>query len=356
MTYEELTTMTLHTLNEQAMEEAQQHWDHIAKPLDGLGRFENMIVQIAGMTGNPQVILDKKAVVPMCADNGIIAEGVSQSGAEVTAIVANNMANGISSVCRMSKVAGADVLPVDIGILNPEQIPLSPQLRGKRVRFGSRNFRYEPAMTRGETLQAIQVGIDMVKECKNQGYKILATGEMGIGNTTTSSAMASMLLQIPVEQVTGKGAGLKQEGIRHKCQIIAEAIQKYHLDSQDTFGILQTFGGYDIAGLVGLYIGGALYQIPVVIDGIIASVAALCAVRLRKEVRDFMLPSHLSGEPASVAIMKELGLTPVIDGQLALGEGTGAVMLFPLLDMVLQVYQENTTFADIAIADYEREE
>lgn len=354
MTEQELFTIQLHTLDEQAMEEAQSHWDHIAKPIDGLGRFEKMIVQIAGITGNPQVILQKKAVVPMCADNGIIEEGVSQSGAEVTAIVANNMANGISSVCRMAKVARADVLPVDIGILNPEHIAFSEHLRNKRVRSGSRNFYKVPAMTKEETLQAIQVGIDMVRECKENGYQILATGEMGIGNTTTSSAMASVLLQMPAEQVTGKGAGLKQDEIRHKCHIIEDAIAFHKVATEDTLVVLQTFGGYDIAGLVGLYIGGSLYQIPIVIDGIIASVAALCAYRLRKETKGYMIPSHLSGEPASKAIMKELGLTPVIDGKLALGEGTGAVMLFPLLDMVLQVYQENTTFADIQIADYER--
>lgn len=354
MTERELYTVELHTLNRQAMQEAQAHWDHIAKPLDGLGRFENMIVQIAGITGNPEVTLARKAVIPMCSDNGIVAEGVSQSGAEVTAIVANNMANGISSVCRMAQVAGADILPVDIGMLNPEQIPLSAKLRNRRVRAGSRNFRYEPAMTKEETLQAIAVGMDMVRECQEAGYSILATGEMGIGNTTTSSAMASVLMQMPVEQVTGKGAGLTQEGIRHKCHIISEAIARHQVNPENTLEILQTFGGYDIAGLVGLYLGGARYQIPVVIDGIIAAVAALCAGRLRAEAKDFMMPSHLSGEPASGAIMKELGLMPVIDGRLALGEGTGAVMLFPLLDMVLQVYRANTTFADIQLTDYER--
>ena len=338
-------------LDRNAMEQARYHWDHIAKPLDGMGRFEKMIIQIAGIQENYQVDICKKAVIPMCADNGIVAEGVSQSGMEVTAIVAANMAGGIANVCRMAHFAGAQVFPVDIGIASDDIVE---NLTNRKVRKATRDFLIEPAMTKQEVLQAILVGIEEVEHCKEKGYQLIATGEMGIGNTTTSSAMASVLLDMPVCQVTGRGAGLDDKGLLRKQQVIEQAIAKYNIPREDTLTVLQTLGGLDIAGLVGLYIGGAIYRIPVVIDGIIASVAALVAFRLIPQTLDFMMPSHASKEPATKAIMRELSLEPVIEAELALGEGTGAVMLFPLLDMALQIYHANTTFSDISIQDYER--
>lgn len=338
-------------LNRQAMEQAQSHWDHIAKPLDGMGEFEKMIIKIAGIQADSQVRLEKKAVVTMCADNGIVAEGVSQSEMEVTAIVAANMGAGIANVCRMAQFAGADVIPVDIGIATKET---AAGLVNRKIRQGTRNFLKEPAMTEQEVLQAIAVGIEQVRICKEQGYQIIATGEMGIGNTTTSSAMASVLLNMPVSQVTGRGAGLDDKGLQRKREVIELAIAKYRIPKEDTLKVLQTLGGFDIAGMVGIYIGGAMYRVPIVVDGIIASVAALTAYRLLPQTRFFMLPSHISKEPATAKILQELALNPIIDARMALGEGTGAVMLFPLLDMALQIYHANTTFSDIAIADYKR--
>lgn len=338
-------------LDEQAMQQARYHWDHIAKPLDGMGLFEQMTIQIAGIQQTAQMDISKKVVIPMCADNGVVAEGVSQSGMEVTAIVAANMAKGIANVCRMAHFAGAEVIPVDIGIATDEKVD---NLLDKKVRKGTRNFALEPAMTKQEVLQAILTGIELVKQVKEQGYGLIATGEMGIGNTTTSSAIASILLHMPVSQVTGRGAGLDDTGLSRKQQVIQQAIDKHKVSPDDSLTVLQTFGGLDIAGLVGLYIGAAIHRLPIVIDGIIASVAALTAYRLLPQTLDFMLPSHASKEPATQAIMKELSLTPIIDARLALGEGTGAVMLFPLLDMALQIYHANTTFADIEIKDYER--
>lgn len=349
--FESHQTEYIRPLDKQAMQEAGFLWDHIAKPIDGLGIFEKMIIQIAGIQENSHIDLMKKAVIPMCADNGIVAEGVSQSGMEVTAIVAANMASGVANICKMSQYAGAEVFPVDIGIASDKQVK---NLRNCKIRKGTRNFLKEPAMSREEVLQAILIGIEQVEQCKKEGFHILATGEMGIGNTTTSSAMASILLNMPVAEVTGRGAGLDYAGLLRKQQVIEQAIEKYHIPKDQTLKILQTVGGLDIAGLVGMYIGGAIYRIPIVIDGIIASIAALTAYRLLPATRDFMLPSHMSKEPATKAIMKELALTPVLDAQLALGEGTGAVMLFPLLDMALTVYQGNTTFSDIAIKDYKR--
>ena len=209
-------------------------------------------------------------------------------------------------------------------------------------------------MTEEETICAIAIGIDIAFQCKNKGYQILATGELGIGNTTTSSAVATALLKSDVQKVTGRGAGLNDAKFLHKQKVIEEAIQKYALYHADALTILRTVGGFDIAGLVGLCIGGAICNLPIVLDGVISMVAALLAERLVPGTKAYYIPSHKGKEPAIGMIAKELELEPVIDGNLALGEGTGAVMMFSLLDMALSIYQGRITFDEIEIEQYER--
>ena len=353
MTWEELQQQiqSIQEPDQNAGKAAQAHWDGIAKPLDGLGQLEKMIIQIAAIMGTADIEISRRAVIAMCADNGVVAEGVSQTSQEVTAIVSANMAAGISSVCRMGKKANVDVIPVNIGIHDAVE---AKGLLNRNIARGTRDFLVEPAMTQEEVLAAIACGMEIVQEQKKEGYQILATGEMGIGNTTTSSALASVLLGLPVEMVTGKGAGLSREGIARKKQVIAAAIAKYDLKKEEPMRALACVGGLDIAGLTGVFLGGALYHVPVVIDGVIAAVAALLAARMAPGAEKYMLPSHMSMEPATHAIMQELKLHPVIDADLALGEGTGAVLLFPMLDMALEVYHENTTFDEIHVGQYER--
>lgn len=336
--------------DEQAMIASRRHWDLIAKPIYGLGIMEDLIVKIAGIQGQKDVALEKKAVIVMCGDNGVVEEGVTQTDSHVTAVVTENFARGIASVNRMAAVAGADVIPVDIGVARDLT---EPGVRNKKIAYGTKNLAEGPAMSEEEAVRAIMTGIGMVKECKEKGYHLLATGEMGIGNTTTGSAIASVLLGLPVKTVTGKGAGLSAEGIRRKVQVIEGAIRLQQPDPRDPLSVLAGLGGFDIAGMTGVFLGGALYRMPVMIDGMISSVAALTAARLCPAAVDYMLASHMSNEPSSVMIMKELGLEPVIHGRLALGEGTGAVMLFPLLEMAYQVYLENSTFENIQIEAYE---
>lgn len=328
---------------------SKRHWDHIAKPIYGLGMMEDMIAKIAAIQGSEQVSLKKKAVIVMCADNGVVAEGVTQTDSHVTAVVTENFARGIASVNRMASIAGADVIPVDIGVA--EDVT-EPGVWKRKIAYGTKNLAKEPAMSESEAIQGILTGIDLVRECKEQGYDLLATGEMGIGNTTTSSAMASVLLNLSVEQVTGKGAGLSLEGIQRKVKVIKQAMSLQKLDSENPLSVLAGIGGFDIAGMTGVFLGGALYHIPIVIDGLISSIAALTAARLCPPSTSYMLASHMSNEPSSKVIMAELGLEPVIHGKLALGEGTGAVMLFPLLEMAYAVYLENTTFENIQIEAY----
>ena len=341
---------------EHVIRSSQRHWDGIAKPLRGLGRLEELITKIAGIQGKEDIRIGRRAVIVMCSDNGVAEEGVTQTDNQVTAIVTENFARGIASVNRMAEVAHADVIPVDIGVARDLT---EAGVRNCKIAYGTRNFAKEPAMTECEMLQAIRTGMELVQECREQGYQLLATGEMGIGNTTTSSAVASVLLGLPAEQVTGKGAGLSAAGIQHKKEVIEQAIALHQPDPQDPLAVLACLGGFDIAGMTGIFLGGALYHVPVVIDGLISSVAALIAARICPNAVFYMLPSHMSNEPSSVMIMKELGLEPIIFGKLALGEGTGAVMLFPLLDMAHAVYLENSTFEHIhveAYKDYEKQD
>lgn len=329
---------------------AQKKWNSIAKPLHSLGKLEGHIMQIAALTGDTDVNLNRKALIVMCADNGVVEEGVTQTGQEVTAIVAENFLTCNTSAAIMCKKAGVDIFPIDIGMAADTKVP-----RYKTAN-GTANMTKGPAMTRMQALQAILTGIHQVKEKKEAGYKIIATGEMGIGNTTTSSMLVAALTGRTAEEVTGRGAGLNDAGLLRKQQVIAQALEKYEKEirSAHALSMLAAFGGLDIAGMAGVCIGGALYHVPVVLDGLISSVAALVAERIVPGVREFVLPSHLSKEPAAKWIAEELKLHPVIDAGLGLGEGTGAVMLFSLLDLALALYEDQTTFDTMEIAQYER--
>ena len=328
-----------------------QNWDSIAKPLDGMGRFETITAQIGAILGTDEIDISKKAVIIMCADNGIVEEGISQSGQEVTAAVAGQMGKGVSSIGKMAAEIGADTIPVDIGINGKEQIA---GVLNRKIRLGTRNFRMEPAMTREEAVRAIFTGIEIVEECKRKGYQILAAGEMGIGNTTTSSAVAAALLRCGTDAVTGRGAGLCDKKLQRKKQVIREAVKKYKLYEADPLTVLETVGGLDIAGLAGVFIGGGVFHIPIVLDGVISMTAALLSERLVQGTIQYLIPSHKSKEPAAEKLMKELKLEPVIDGRMALGEGTGAVMMLSLLEMALCVYRKRTLFSDIKVEQYER--
>lgn len=350
-TKEALMKLSVDAPDENIRRKVSDNWDNVAKPIDGMGEFEAITARIGAVQGTDKIDISKKAVIIMCADNGIVEEGVSQSGQDVTLTVMKCMADKKSSVGKMAQFAGADTIPVDIGVNCREKV------RGvldKKVCCGTRNFRKEPAMTEEEAVRAIFTGIDMVRECKEKGYRILATGEMGIGNTTTSSAVAAALLECDAAPVTGRGAGLSDKMLLHKQEIIEEALEKYKLRGADAFTVLKTVGGLDIAGLAGVCIGGALYHVPVVLDGVISMVAALLAERMVPGTKEYLILSHRGKEPAVSRLAKELGAEPVIDGRMALGEGTGAVMMFSLLDMALCIYRDRTTFSDIQMEQYER--
>ena len=336
-------------LDEGALKAARDKWNAVAKPIGSLGQLELMVEKIAGLTGSIDVDISKRAVMVLCADNGVVAQGVTQSEPEITTVIAGSVARGISSVCRMAQTVNADAVSVDMGMMTPSDVP---GVIDRCIARGTGDISLGPAMSREQALTAIKIGVDLVAQMKADGYKILATGEMGIGNTTTSSAMAAAFLGLPVETVTGRGAGLSNAGLARKCAAIERALAVNEPDANDALDVLSKLGGFDIAGLVGLFIGGAVHRAPIVIAGFISALAAYTAARLCPACTCAMLPSHVSAEPAARMLFDELGIEPIIHAGLRLGEGTGAVLLFPLLDAALALYN-GTTFDDTGIEAYE---
>ena len=334
--------------NEAARAAAHAHWASLAKPLGGLGRLETMLEDAAALTGSAELDLSRRVVVVLCADNGVVAQGVSQTGQEVTRAVAENLAMRRTSVCQMARTAHCDVLPVDMGMAG-EPVP---GVRSCRIAAGTADFTKGPAMSRAEAVQAVGEGIALARELAEDGYRLIATGEMGIGNTTTSSAVAAVLLGQPVELMTGRGAGLSDEGLARKVDAICRGILKNEPDPEDPLDVLSKLGGFDIAGLCGIFLGGALAGVPVLADGFISGVAALCAVRLCPAAAKAVFASHCSAEPAARIVLEALGKAPIITAGLHLGEGTGAVASIPLWDMALAVYGGCYSFAEGGIAPY----
>ena len=319
-------------LDEHAMEQAKKQWNSIAKPLHSLGKLEEHISRIAGITGNPDVKIEEKALIVMCADNGVVEEGVTQTGQEVTAIVAENFLSGETSAAIMCKKAGARILPIDMGMAGKTKVP------DHKVACGTRNFAKEPAMTREQALQSILTGVRIVEEQKKAGVALLATGEMGIGNTTTSSAVLAALLQIDPEKVTGRGAGLTSAGLLRKIQVIRQALALHKPDANDPVDVLAKVGGFDIGGLAGVYLGAAKMHLPVLIDGFISGTAALLACRLCPEAKEYMIASHKSKEPGMQILLKALGLSASLDCDMCLAAA---------------VYRQMSTFADIQVEEYQ---
>ncbi|RGZ00708.1 nicotinate-nucleotide--dimethylbenzimidazole phosphoribosyltransferase [Clostridium sp. AM58-1XD] len=340
--------------DEKAKALAAARWNAVAKPLHSLGVLEEDIIKIAGMTGSADISLGKKALVVMCADNGIVEEGVTQTGREVTAIVTENFTKGDTCSCIMAGHAGADVFPVDIGVAGTlENCGSVHPLLSKKVMWGTNNFLKGPAMTREQAEEAVMTGIRLVEELKEEGYGIIAMGEMGIGNTTTSSAVACVLLGRNPEEVTGRGAGLSDQGLHRKISVIREGIRERKPDPYDGLDVLSKVGGLDLAGLAGVCLGGAVSRIPVVVDGFISGAAALAAAAICPKASDYMIASHVSAEPAGKMVLSALGLTPAIEAGMCLGEGTGALAFLPLLDMALSIYTKMSTFQDIHVEEYQ---
>ena len=347
----------------------------MAKPIGSLGILEEDIIKIAGILGNAERIpLEKSALAVMCADHGVVEEGVTQTGQEVTRIVAENFTKGQTSVTCMCRVSGTDVFPVDVGMTGEgwlwdgsgKEAPAPFVLLNRRAGAGSRNLVREAAMTGDQCERALLAGAFLARDLKQMGYGILASGEMGIGNTTPASALASVLTGAPPRLVTGRGAGLSDQGLLRKQKAVEAACKRFFrqyprykefswdasAEPRDAFLLLAELGGFDIAAMTGLFLGAAAYRLPAVIDGFISSAAALLAVLMCRDVKDFLLASHVSSEPAGRLVMDQLGLKAPLDCGMHLGEGSGAVALLPLLKMGAMVYENMSTFSEIHVESY----
>lgn len=330
--------------------QAAAHWNHLAKPLGSLGALETYVSRIAALTGTTDVRIDRRTLLVFCADNGVVAQGVSQSDATVTEAVARALGQGTSTVNHLAQGLNCPVVPVDVGMSSPET---PPGVQDLRVCPGTADMTQRPVMSRTECLAAIETGFRLAEEAKANGTQLLLSGEMGIGNTTTSAAVLSVLLDVPPETITGRGAGLSDAGLARKINAIRQAIQVNFPDPADPIDVLRKVGGLDLAALCGLFLGGAYFRIPVFLDGLITAAAALCAVRLCPRARDALMASHLSAEPAAALALEALDLQPLLSAGMRLGEGSGAVAALPLLDMALRVYHSENTFAHLGIDPYQ---
>ena len=335
--------------DENARAAAKRRWDGLAKPLGGLGLFEDMVAKLAALKGDADVRLNDRRLLVFCADNGVVRQGVTQCGSHVTAKVAVALAEGRSSVSPMAKLAGCRVIPVDVGILD---FPGHPGVLNRRVRNGTDDLSLGPAMTGDECLTAMLYGAELARENAAAGADILLIGEMGIGNTTSAAAVSCALLGLDPDFLAGRGAGLSDAGMRRKRKVIRRALDLNKPVPADIVDVLTKVGGLDLAAMCGACLGAAACNTPAVIDGVISAAAALCALQLCPESEKALFPSHVSGEKSGAAVLEGFDLKAPIRAEMRLGEGSGAVMLLPLLDMALSLYCSGQSFDRLGIEAY----
>lgn len=365
---------------------AQQHWDSLGKPIDSLGVLEQHVTKLCMIERTAQPRISRRALAVLCADHGCVREGVTQTDSSVTRIVAENFARGLTTTSVLARQFAVDLFPIDVGMLSAGDsrssevpsydeiraasssqisassgpMPTSAALRTDRVndrclQHGSGDIAIEPAMSEEVGERALALGRRLVRELKAQGYDILLTGEMGIGNTTPTSALFSAYLGLPVEETVGRGAGLSDEGLERKRDCVRRALHR--VNHKNAKQLLFELGGLEIATMAGMFLGAVEEQLPIVIDGAISTAAALAASRICEEeeaVADVTLASHVSKDGAARKALEALGLRAIIDADMSLGEGSGAVLLLPLLDAALAVYRGMGSFDDIHVEAYHR--
>lgn len=331
-----------------SMRKAAERLDKLAKPIGSLGKLEELAVKLSGITGKQSTVFEKKVTIIMASDNGVVEEGVSACPQTVTAIQTVNFLKGVTGVCVLSKHAGADIRVVDIGIASDLEYP---GLINRKIRKGTSNMAKGPAMSREEAIKAMETGIEMVSQLLSEGYSLFGTGEMGIGNTSTSSAVTMALLGCSADAAVGKGAGLTEEGFANKKSVIERALEVNRPDPADPVDVLSKVGGFDIAGMTGCFLGAAYHRVPIVIDGFISSAAALAAYRLNPLVRDYMIASHCSEEPGYKLAIREIGLEPMLNLDMRLGEGSGCPLAFNVIEAAEVVISQMATLEEAMIED-----
>ena len=331
-----------------AMEAARKRQAELAKPPGSLGRLEDLSVQLAGITGQVKNTLDRKELLVFCADNGVVEEGVSSAPQSVTLAQTVNLTRGKTGAAVIAEHFGCHLRVCDVGV--NADIRESAVI-GRKIAYGTNNIAKTAAMTHEEAVQAICTGMELAQEAARDGAKVIGVGEMGIGNTTTSSAVLAVLTDTPVDAVTGRGGGITDESYRKKIRVIEAAIRRNQPDRNDPIDVLAKVGGFDLGAMCGAFLGAARMRIPAVIDGFISVVAALCAARLCPNVREYLIPSHASYEIGYRIAIDELGLAPLFDLGMRLGEGSGCPIAMMILDAVCAVMNDMATFAEADIND-----
>lgn len=334
-------------LDAEAMAQIQVRLDSLTKPQGSLGQLEHIAKQLGGIqqTSNPKIL--KKAVLTMAGDHGVVEEGVSAFPQEVTPQMAYNIMNGGAAINVLARQANAEVFLTDVGIA----FPIEGQLIQKRVADGTKNMTKGPAMSRQEALQALLVGASVAEEKIREGYNLFATGELGIGNTTPSSAIVSLLTNSSIEDVVGRGTGIDDAGIIRKRQAIEKAIEVNQPDTSDALDVLAKVGGLEIAAIAGSILQAAASNVPIIVDGFISTAGALIAAKLAPKSTAYMIPSHGSVEIGHRKALAALGLDPVLNLNMRLGEGTGAAITFYLVEAALHILEEMATFADAGVSE-----
>lgn len=350
-------------LDEIQMKAAKHRQDYLVKPPGSLGRLEDISIKIAGIYGKVKTPIEKFAIAIMCADNGVVEEGVASAPQSVTLAQTINFTRRLTGVGTMAKHFDIPLLVVDVGVamdipdslytdeMLDENNQIPKRIVNRRFANGTRNLAKEDAMTREDAIRAILVGIDSVKAIKDSGADAFGVGEMGIGNTTSSSAVLCALTDLSAEDIVGRGGGLKDEGLRKKIDVVGSASRRCIENNYDVIDILASVGGYDICAMTGAFLGAGIYRIPVVVDGVISIVAALVAKALAPDVVNFMFASHKSKEVAYEKAMELLGLYPLFDLNMRLGEGSGCPIAFNILETASAIICDMATFEEGEIND-----
>ena len=339
-------------LDNRAMAAAQRRLDSLIKPPGSLGILEEIVVQLAGITGEPYPAVGKKVVIIMAGDHGVVEEGVSIAPQEVTAEMLPAFMAGVAGIGVLAKHAGARIVVVDVGVAGPIDFP---GLLQKKVRAGTGNIARGPAMTKEEAVTALEVGIQVAQEEIERGAGLLATGDMGIGNTTLSSAILAAIGGYTAQEVVGRGTLVNDRVLQIKVRAIEKALEINKPDCRDGLDVLAKVGGLEIAGLAGVILGAAARRVPVLIDGFITTAAALAACQMQPKARQYIIASHLSGEQGHRLMLDELKLTPVVNLNMRLGEGTGAALTMHIIEAATRVIREMASFDEAGVSDLDED-
>jgi nicotinate-nucleotide--dimethylbenzimidazole phosphoribosyltransferase len=345
----EETLAAIATVDAEAMRRAAERQAQLTKPPGSLGRLETLAIQLAGITGSDRPTLGRATVVVMVADHGVSAEGVSAYPASVTVAMVRNFLAGGAAINVIAQSVAADVMVVDMGTFD-RAAPDDARLVERRIGQGTANLARGPAMARGDAAAAVEAGIEIAEQLIGGGPCILVAGEMGIGNTTSASAMIAALTGRPPAEVTGRGTGVDDRGLANKVRIIEAALRLHTPDPADPLGVLAALGGFEIGGLAGLALGAARHRTPLIVDGLISAAGALVAARVCPAVKGYLIAGHRSVEPGHQIALDALGLAPLLDLGLRLGEGTGAALAIPLVRAAAETLATMATFEEAQVA------